>query len=314
MINVKGVFTVKWRKEGLIFEPKGQYDWVLSHASLPFAMHLERDRYRIYFGGRNKENKTQPGYIEVDIKNPKEILYISPEPVLKLGRPGLFDDSAVWPCWIIEHNNSLYMYYAGWMRGLSVPYYSAIGLAISEDGGKTFKKYSKAPIIDRNEIDPFSMSSSCVLIEDHIWKMWYLSVVNFRIENRKPMYCYHIKYAESKDGVHWVRKGIVCIDFKYPGETRIARPCVIKDCGIYKMWYSYAIGHGGYKIGYAESKDGIQWERKDEEVGIGVSKFGWDSEMICYPFVFEHKGQKYMLYNGNAYGKTGLGYAILEEE
>ena len=132
--------------------------------------------------------------------------------------------------------------------------------------------------------------------------------------DNKPIAYYHIKYAESEDGIHWVRKGIVCINFKYEGETRIARPCVIKEDGIYKMWYCYGFGSYGYKIGYAESEDGIKWERKDEEAGIDVSESGWDSEMICYPFVFKHKGRKYMLYNGNEYGKTGFGYAILEEE
>ena len=305
---------MKWVKQGLIFEPKGQYDWVITHASVPFAMHLEGDKYRIYFGGRNKENKTQPGYIEIDIKNPTKILCISSEPVLKLGEPGLFDDSAVWCHCIVKYDGLLYMYYNGWMNGVSVPYYSAIGLAISKDGGKTFKRYSRAPILDRNEIDPYSTYTSSVLIEDGLWRIWYVSALDFKMENERPMYYYHIKYAESEDGINWERRGIVCIDFKYEGETRIARPCVIKEDGMYKMWYCYAIGAGGYRIGYAESEDSIKWERKDEEAGIDVSESGWDSEMICYPFVFEHKGQKYMLYNGNGYGKTGFGCAILEEE
>ena len=294
--------------------PNGQYDWVISHASVPFALHLGGNIYRIYFGGRNRENKTQPGFIEIDITDPFNILRISPEPVLKLGKPGLFDDSAIWCHWIVRRGDVLYMYYNGWVRGVSVPYYSAIGLAISKDNGLSFTRVSKAPIMGRNDVDPYSVGGPCVLVENNVWRMWYWSAVDFRIEEGKPMYYYHIKYAESRDGIHWERKGIVAIDFKYPGETRISRPCVIKEGGIYKMWYSYAIGHGGYRIGYAESKDGIHWERKDEEVGITVSKEGWDAEMICYPFVFEHKGQKYMLYNGNGYGKTGIGLAILEEE
>ena len=76
------------------------------------------------------------------------------------------------------------------------------------------------------------------------------------------------------------------------------------------MWYCYAIDN--YRIGYAESEDGIAWERKDDEVGIDISESGWDSEMIEYPFVFEHKGRKHMLYNGNEYGKEGIGYAVME--
>jgi hypothetical protein len=35
--------------------------------------------------------------------------------------------------------------------------------------------------------------------------------------------------------------------------------------------------------------------------------------MICYPAVFELNGNTYMLYNGNGYGKTGFGIAILEK-
>jgi hypothetical protein len=78
------------------------------------------------------------------------------------------------------------------------------------------------------------------------------------------------------------------------------------------MWYSYR--GESYRIGYAESHDGIQWTRRDEEAGIEVSDGGWDSEMICYPCVFDHEGQRYMLYNGNGYGKTGIGLAVLEQK
>jgi hypothetical protein len=41
---------------------------------------------------------------------------------------------------------------------------------------------------------------------------------------------------------------------------------------------------------------------------------GWDSEMIEYPFVFEHDGLRYMLYNGNGYGRSGFGLAVASRE
>ena len=86
------------------------------------------------------------------------------------------------------------------------------------------------------------------------------------------------------------------------------------------MWYSYrAIEDyrtntaNSYRIGYAESNDGISWVRKDDEVGIDISESGWDSEMIEYPMVFNYRGEKYMFYNGNGFGKNGFGYAIYED-
>ncbi|MFQ5751293.1 MAG: hypothetical protein ACE5HI_04785, partial [bacterium] len=65
------------------------------------------------------------------------------------------------------------------------------------------------------------------------------------------------------------------------------------------------------RIGYAESENGLDWIRKDEEVGIEVSDEGWDSEMICYPAVISVNGTTYMFYNGNNNGETGFGYAQL---
>lgn len=303
---------MKWSKKGLVIEPTGKLNWMVTHAALSFAERIEEDLYRIYFYGRDGFNRSQVGYVEVDINEPEKILYITKNPVLELGVLGCFDDSGVMPSWIINCDGKKYLYYTGWTVGVTVPFYFYIGLAVSQDGGQKFRRYSKAPILERNSYDPYLTASPCVIIENGIWRMWYVSCVRWKIENGKPKHYYNIKYAESKDGVNWKRKGIVCIDFKSKDEYAIARPCVIKEDGIYRMWYSYR--GKSYRIGYAESKDGILWERKDEEAGIGVSESGWDSEMIEYAFVFTHKGKKYMLYNGNDYGKTGLGYAVLVEE
>jgi len=49
-------------------------------------------------------------------------------------------------------------------------------------------------------------------------------------------------------------------------------------------------------------------------VGIDVSDNGWDSKMISYPFIYIHKGMKFMVYNGNGFGKSGFGYAVLKNE
>jgi hypothetical protein len=78
------------------------------------------------------------------------------------------------------------------------------------------------------------------------------------------------------------------------------------------MWYCYRGDY--YRIGYAESDDGRHWTRLDEQAGIQVSESGWDAEAICYPSVFEAKGQRYMLYNGNRYGRSGFGIAVLESD
>jgi len=300
---------MKWQKMGLVFRPESRYNWMVSHASLPIAVHLGEDIYRIYFSSRDKLNRSHVGYIEIDINEPDKILYLTPEPVLAPGPLGYFDDHGVMASSIVTYDNKMYLYYIGWNPGRGKLNYNSIGLVLSEDEGKTFHKPFKAPVLARSEYDPCFVASPLVMIEGNIWRLWYSSGIKCEIKNKQFKSYYHMKYAESADGVNWERKGIVCIDFKDKAETNIARPCIIKEDGLYKMWYPCNRGQG-YRIGYAESEDGIKWQRKDEEVGIDVSESGWDSEMIVYPWVFVHKGRKYMLYNGNRFGKEGLGLAV----
>lgn len=305
----------KWKKIGQIFCVDKNYSWMYSHASVPIAQHLCDDLYKIYFSCRNKNNESSIGYFIIDINNPKNVLQISESPVLEKGELGCFDDSGVMGSCILYLNNKIYLYYVGWNLGVTVPFRNSIGLAISEDNGLTFKRMYFGPIIDRTKYEPHFISSCCVIEDNGLFKIWYLSCTGWSRIGDTVLHKYHIKYAESNDAIEWNRQGIVAIDYKDDYEYAISVPRVIKEDNIYKMWFSSRATKDipTYRIRYAESIDGINWIRKDNEVGIDVGKEGdFDSEMICYPFVFDHKGERYMLYNGNGYGKTGIGICVLD--
>jgi len=302
-----------WIKLGRIIEP-GKYKWIKTNIQNPFQEHVEGDIFKIHFAGRDKNNYSRGGYVLLDIKNPHEIISWSKTPTIDIGKPGCFDDCGAMPSCIVNNGDKKYMYYTGWTQKVKTPFAFYIGLAVSEDNGKTYKKYSQIPILDRSENDPFMTASPFVIKENNIWRMWYVSCIGWQLNKKDwpSKHYYHIKYAESRDGLKWTPKNIDCIFYKKQ-EYAIARPVVYKEDGLYKMWYCYRGGKNTYRAGYAESKNGLQWIRKDNQVGIDVSSTGWDSEMICYPCVFEHRNQKYMLYNGNDYGKTGCGLALLEK-
>ena len=303
----------KWKKLGLIFNPNKKYDWMYSHAQLPVLDHIKGDMFRVYFASRTKEQRSHIGYVDIDINNPKEVLNISSKPLLKPGPIGFFDEHGVYPSSIVNFNGKKYLYYIGWNQGNRQPlFYAHIGLAISEDGGNTFQKYSKAPIMSRSKYDPCLVTSPDVFIDDGIWKMTYVSGIKWEELDGKLKSFYHIKYAESKDGIHWEREGTIAIDFLDHTESNIARSSVVMEKGIYKMWYSYIKDNKPYRIGYAESNDCKNWIRKDHEVGITVSKEGFDDTMICYPNVIVHNKKRYMVYNGNNFGYDGFGLAVLE--
>jgi hypothetical protein len=310
-----------WKKKGLLFNVSKYYGAnIVSHASIPFAFHLNADLYRIYFSARNQKGNSLPYYIDATIS--KGLIKLNEKvegPFMLLGDLGTFDDSGIMPSCVVTYNDQVFMYYIGWNPQVSVSYRLSIGLAISNDNGLTFSRYSKGPISDRGADEPFFNTAPYVIIENGIWRMWYISCTEWKIINSYPEPKYHVKYCESNDGINWTKKGIVCIDYDDNAEA-IGRPCILFENGIYKMYYSYrkiqdyrTNSRNSYKIGYAESADGVSWEKMNGLVGIKQSESinDWDSEMMEYCHVFNHQGQKYMLYNGNGFGKFGFGYAII---
>jgi hypothetical protein len=303
---------MKWRKLGRVFAPAAGGDWSATHAAVPIPLRLERHRWRVYFSARDRGNRAHTGYFDTDLRRPAQLLAVSERPVLSPGGLGTFDEDGAMGSWIVEQPGRLLLYYTGWNRGISVPFRNAIGMAESDDRGLTFARVSTGPVLDRGIHDPVFTANPCVLVVAGRWRCWYLSGVAWEVRSGTPTHLYHVKYAESDDGVEWRRAGVIGIDIVAPGEIAISRPCVLRDADRYRMWYSRRGER--YRMGYAESTDGIAWKRCDERVGIDVSADGWDSEMVGYAHVFDAEGGRFMLYNGNGYGATGIGLAVLEQD
>lgn len=300
-----------WKKRGLVFCPNQNFGWMQTHASVPIAERIEGDLYRIYFSTRDAANRSRTGYVVIDLQKPQAILELSENPVLDIGALGTFDDSGAMATWLAEWNGQRYLYYIGWNLGVTVPFRNSIGLAVGSPT-RNFEKIYEGPIVDRTMREPHFCASCCVIPGADVWRMWYLSCTGWEVREGRPSHHYHIKYAESGNGVDWRRTGQVAIDFGDSQEYAISRPSVLYEGGLWRMWYSHR--GAAYRIGYAESENGIDWNRRDALAGISVSETGWDSEMIEYPHVFQHDGQTFMLYNGNGYGATGVGLAVLESK
>jgi len=305
---------LKWNKQGVIFNVKAQYEWNQSHAQVP-VVDILKDRYRVYYSTRDTNGKSNISYIELDKNDPSIILYEHNKALFELGKLGAFDDSGIMPSSIVNAGDKKYLYYIGWTTRGTVPYNNAIGLAVSEDEGKTFQKKFEGPIITINHIEPYFSGTSYVLKEENIFKMWYLSCVRWKDFNGKIEPIYNLKYAESNDGILWKQTGKVAVDLQ-DREGGLVSASVIKTDGIYKMWFGKRKDsdyrnnfENTYRIGYAESQNGIDWDRMDEKAGIDLSLEGWDSEMISYPNVIKKENQLLMFYNGNGFGKSGFGYA-----
>ena len=303
---------MRWRKLGRIFKAAGQRPWMHSHSLLPFAEPIDGNLFRIWFTTRNANNRSHAAWLETDITKPQDILRIVEQPVLSPGAPGRFDHTGAAGTWLVHRGDERWLYYIGWSQHGPDPYHVAIGLAISRDGGKTYVRYSEDAVLDCNPADPILVSTPCVLGSEGNWRMWYFSATEWPIPEEPPYY--NIRHATSTDGIVWQTNPTVMIGAEGPTEIAIARPSVIRDKDRWRMWYCHRGTDYLYRIGYAESPDGLSWTRRDAETGIDVSESDWDSKLLAYPFVFDHAGNRYMLYAGSGYGREGMGLAILEQD
>lgn len=303
-----------WARSGLIFETAGQREWMHSHGCTPTAIALDHERIRVIFAPRNALGQSIPSYIDVSAEDPREVLAIGDRPIMPLGETGTFDDGGIMPCCIVRHEGALRLYYVGWNPSVSVPYRNAIGIAVSEDEGATFERPFPGAVVDRSRTEPYFTASPWVFRCGDEWRMLYTSTIRFiEVDDRRePVYV--IMQATSRDGIEWDRPGRPALPQRH-AEEAIARPTVALLEDGYHMWFCHRGSRGfrdgpqSYRIGRAFSPDGVTWDRLDDDAGPHSAPGDFDDTMQTYPCVLHRDGKLHLFYNGNGFGRAGIGHA-----
>ncbi len=305
-----------WERLGLVFRADGQRDWMMTHAQMPHAEHIEGSVFRIYFTCRNAQNRSHVAWLTVDLERPSEVLEICAEPLMSPGPIGRYDDMGIMPSCMVKTETERRFYTIGWNVKTTVPLHNSIGLAIGPaDGPPSIDRPFAGPVLERNPVNPYFVSCPWVLADEAGpgWRMWYMSGLDWGVRpDGSPASRYNVFHARSPDGVVWTPDPEACVDLQHPGELAIARPLVIHDADLWRMWCCYRGEDYGYRIGYAESGDGEVWTRRDDHpLALPVGGAGFDEAMTCYPFVFDHAGERWMFYCGDQFGQAGFGLARL---
>ncbi len=304
--------TKRWRKLGQLYAPTEQnrHPKLASHAANPLPVHMEGDVYRVFYSGRDSKNRSSVGAIDIDIVN-RRVVKEHEEPFFEYGAPGSFYESGVSIGNCYEADGVRYMLFMGWQAPKGEHWRGDVGrLVVQRD--LTLELDGHTPFMSSSDIDPISLSYPWVLRrDDGTFDMWYGSTVSWDVGNGEMLH--QLNYASSLDGHLWKRAGLA-VPFQIGVAQAFSRPTVATNVETgFDMWFSYRGAPGKtYRIGHAGSKDGRKWELSLNEATLEVSAEGWDSQMIEYPFVFDHKDKRYMLYNGNGFGRTGFGLAVLE--
>lgn len=301
-----------WKKLGQLYCPKFIHPKLASHAANPLAVLLNGDVYRIFYSGRDSQNRSSVSFIDADIVK-REVLHIHDKPAFTHGPENSFYSHGVSIGNCYEADGHRYILFMGWQSPLDRHWRGDVGRLVLESDF-SLRLDSDLPFMATSTTDPISLSYPWAIQEKHgNFRMWYGSTTTWDAGNGEMLHV--INQASSVDGHIWHREGLA-VPYALGMAQAFSRPTVIgNENDGYHMWFSYRGGSGDkYRIGYACSADGKTWVLRLEDSGIDVSPTGWDSEMIEYPFVFDHGGLRYMLYNGNDYGKSGFGLAVMDSE
>jgi hypothetical protein len=304
---------VIWRKLGLLYAPSGERPWAQSHAMIPTPLALSADLIRLYVAHTDANTVGRIGWLDVRLSDPTSVVDCSPLPILDIGAPGDFDDNGVCPCSAVCVDEGIRLFYVGFQLQTKIPYTIFTGLATAERPNGPFQRERQLPVLDRAEDQRFVRSGPCVMHDGGRWRMWYIGGSSWVWGAEKQLPSYSLRYLESEDGATWNGRGTELMTPDGPDEIGFGRPYVVRSDSGYRMWYSVRT-RAGYTLGYATSPDGLQWTRRDQEAGIGPSESGWDSEMICYAAIVPGERSWTMFYNGNGYGRSGVGVAVAQPD
>lgn len=306
--------SVTWRKLGKVYSASGSSSWAYSHAYCPTPwLSGENDRIRVFCAFLDRDKVGRCGWVDVDAKNPLHVLGVSERPALDVGVAGAFDEHGVTPLSVVElPDGKLRLYYAGWQRGVGVRYFLFVGVAESQNGGTSFTRASEVPVLDRSDGELCFRTGCFVQRDSGTWHMWYAAGSDWYLAGSTALPRYDLRYVSSPDGLEWPHQGEVCL-VPLASELGFGRPYVLREGDWYRMWYSRRALSGSYQLGYAESRDGLAWQRRDADAGIDLGEPGtWDSEMLGLSSIVVTPNATYLLYNGNGYGATGFGIALAE--
>ncbi|PPV08259.1 hypothetical protein XBLMG947_0794 [Xanthomonas bromi] len=299
-----------WNKRGLVFDVArdGVGGWMHQAALTPTPYRLSAQVLRVYAGFRDAQGVSRIGYVDVSADAPTQIVGVSKQPVLDIGRDGCFDDNGMILGDVVAGPDGLYMFYVGFQRVAKAKFLAFTGLAVSSDGGESFQRRQETPLLDRAPGRSTIAAVHSARYEQGRWRLWYAVGDDWETIGGQPYPRYHIRHVDTDDLRCIPTDDAVCLRPR-GDEYRIGRPRVYRFGGRYLMYFTRGDIHGGYVPGIAFSGDGVHWERDDSQLGLALSEGGWDAQTLCYPALIQHGERVLMFYNGNAMGQAGFGLA-----
>ncbi len=224
----------------------------------------------------------------------------------------IFNGAQTWNDLAVINPTVLYVdgLYKMWFGGRNVGLQIQIGYATSEDG-INWDELSE-PVLtvgSPGDFDSQDLKALSVLHDDDEYKMYYTATNSSGMPR--------LGLATSPDGITWTKYAQnPILDLGEPGswnEARAHNASVLKQDGVYYMWFSGRNNNFDIGIGLAYSADGITWEEDQlNPVFLMSPHIPWESDYPTFPAVVEREdGSFLMAYMGfdGLYRQVGIAHS-----
>ena len=325
MLNNNRAAEIKWTFDASnpVIKPGGIHKKLDSIRTASVSIVQCGEKYRMYYWGTGDDRKNRILMAESYVEKPNDW-----KPLGSALEPQEDNEyNCVGPGFpfVMRVNDKIWhMYYCGWGKpreDKKIP--NTTGLAVSEDGGLTWKYHSDKPVIpcDRS-YDNSGTGSVFVLRESGEFRLYYTSIGDYfnkpdgvQAYNGDVIPLIGIAYAVSDDGINF-RKPYDNLLIKprefdtEPYEYICSKPWIVKDGGVYRMWVNTCGTR--YRVRSLVSDDGLTWNwNQSGELGeMAVGEAGaFDDNQRSYATVVKYGDEYRCWYTGNTFGFTGIGFA-----
>jgi hypothetical protein len=306
------------RKLGFLCNaPTGRVGWH-SHMMAPAPILRDTHTIRVFVGGWSSDGISSIWYVDLDRRNPAIVRGYASAPVLTSGCDGCFDENGVFPAHVCPMpDGRLFLYYTGFQLGHKIRHYNFGGLAISVDGGESFRRHSEAPILDRADEGLFVRAGQSVVSDAAGgFHAVYSAGSGWHPCGGALRPVYDVFYQHTPDGITMAARGRRILACDLAREHGLGRPQLIRLGPSHVVFYTRrVIADMRYSWGLAYSSDLQQWTRADALVE--ALPFGapgeFDHSMMYFPAYLPTSATGGLVfYAGDSFGRGGLGAVELQ--
>jgi hypothetical protein len=274
----------------------------------PYVM---ADRVRVFFASCDDEMRGRVFFADFDREPPFRLIRRSAGPVLDIGPPGAFDCDGANPSHALTTaDGRLTLLYIGWRRGPpEAPYTLFAAVAFSADEGLSFER-ATAPLLAPRAGERLFRTAPFIEAREDGWRLLYIGGDAFAPgPDGRRLPTYSLMELRSDDPWRWDgAPRLLLAPDAASGEIGFGRPVAYERPGEGRRLMLSVRTTLGYRL-VEGARDFSPGARPALRPVIEPPLEPWEREMTCFGAPCVVGGHELLFYNGDGYGRTGVGLA-----